>query len=252
MPLARFKCLKCEDEWDSTVYRKHRYCPGCGNTETIIEVPSLVRRTTTSTKVVYDGGGERAASPVEMPRLGSLVFIRRTSASDSDTAPYWDLVAVTGAVDLQSEQRAFCTLCHGNFLLSDVGKSWNPPPPEYMTFLAALGLPFENFAMELARGGIEGITGKVSAALNDWGEHNAARYRGVAQVALSLFTEFLVDFERRQKQPHTARTQQTTPEVLEDHVSQEEYAAQVRANVELRDRISFAQQVLGGLDVRKA
>jgi hypothetical protein len=96
MPLTRFKCSACQDEWDSAVYRKHRYCPGCGNTENLVEVP-LLTPTLTSTGVVYDGGGSRSASPVELPHLGSLVFVKRKSTVEPNVTPYWDLVSVTGA-----------------------------------------------------------------------------------------------------------------------------------------------------------
>lgn len=253
MPLTRFKCSACQDEWDSAVYRKHRYCPGCGNTENLVEVP-LLTPTLTSTGVVYDGGGSRSASPVEPPHLGSLVFIKRKSTVESNVTPYWDLVSVTGAVDLESDHPAFCTLCEGNFLLSDVGNSWKPAPVEYMTFLASLNLPFEHFAMELARGGIEGVTGKVAAPLTDWGVHNASRYRGVAQVALSLLSHFFTtQVDLKQKLLRAAKLRLKGREATsKGHVSQKVYDEQVRENADLRNRIAFAQQVLGGVDVRKA
>lgn len=140
-----------------------------------------------------------------LPPSKSLVFIRRltneafvASAVEPRGMPetFWDLNMVKDHLYLQGDpkRQAFTTRCGTTYALDDIGTTWKEAPPEYAEVLAAWCITFEEFAMLLARGGIAGVEGKQTAELKDWGEHNATRYRGVAQEALRLMAKPLMDF----------------------------------------------------------
>lgn len=183
--LKFFRCSTCQVTWPSAVHRHYRYCPGCGHDKvTEVEPPPGAR---------YDGGGVRAAAPIIMPEVNSLVFVPVSITAET----YWslDLVTALDAKLSKPPQPGFQTANNGWFALSDQGKTWRPAPIKYGRFLARLGMSFEQFAMELARGGIEGVTKQSQASLTDWGDHSSARYRGVAQKALGLILSSGVTIE---------------------------------------------------------
>ena len=183
MTLRRFRCRDCSATWESTVHRQYRFCPNCGHMN-VSEVSAPPGAT-------YDGGGPRWARPVEVPAIGSLVQIRPQSDEVIPEAEqYWELQTVLEHYRSLSSliQPSFRTAKGHEYSLVDFGKTWKDAPPEYARFLKSHDLSFEEFAKALARGGIEGVTGKIQGAVTDWGDHNANRYRGVAQEALRLLT----------------------------------------------------------------
>jgi hypothetical protein len=240
-PLTEHLCLACGMSWVSATFRENRYCPRCGKTRV---------QSDRSPSPIYDGGGTRSAHPVEMPSAGALVL---TFCKSDEVLPeaerYWRLETVTetfGSVQFPS-RRMFRTV-NGEHDFSDHGKTWKEAPPEYTLFLKSYELSFEEFAKTLARGGIEGVTGKQQGAITDWGEHNAARYYGVAQEALRLLVKPVADAEHRRRLAHEALRRDVVASAA-GQVPRAEYEVLVNAMVVLRNQIAFAQQVLGGVHI---
>jgi hypothetical protein len=207
----RFRCEVCSVHWTigadekaASAKLEYRYCPSCGGAK-VQEHPFFGG-------FVHDGGGPRSASPVESPQessetsstlppVRSLVFVRTSVTED-----YWILDTVIEHMGRQGPDfhLAFETQSHCRFWASDLNKTWKPAPSEYMAFLSSWNLSFEDFAMALARGGLERLANRsMEPLVADWGAHNASRYRGVAQEALRLLTKPLVDAEHKRLLAHT-------------------------------------------------
>ena len=201
----------------------------------------------------YDGGGSRSAQPVTLPPLSSLVFVLCVSPEALPEAErHWELASVSEHFRqcLSTTQLSFRTYKGVEYLLDDHGKTWKEAPPEYSLFLRSLSLSFEEFAKSLARGGIEGVTGKIQAAVTDWGDHNASRYRGVAQEALRLLVKPVDDAEpKRRLAAEALRWKAAAQEA--GQVPWADYEALLRENASMKSQIAFAQQVLGGMGMNE-
>jgi hypothetical protein len=183
-------------------------------------------------------------------------ILRKSTETVPEAERYYDLEPVLEHVTLSSQsgnERLFRT-ASGDYTLSDYCKSWWEAPAEYTAFLASLEISFEQFAKALARGGVEGVNGKIHGALIDWEGHNASRYRGVAQVALGMLTKTAVkpakpvpneDLRRRMASGAMIRRMNSSETVS---VPLATYETVVRENADLKNQIAFARQVLGGVD----
>ena len=245
-------CLSCGQVWGLLSMHKHRYCPTCRSMD--------IRENQSRTGFPHDGGGSRSARPVRLPALGALVWILRKSAETVPEAErYYDLEPVIEHIVLAARpiDLIFRTVS-GDYAYSDHGKSWREAPAEYTAFLASLEISFEQFAKALARGGVEGVTGKIHGALTDWVGHNAQWCRGVAQEALRMLTkpdvkstvESAISDELKCRMENGAALNRCLNSMKAVLVPLATCETVVRENADLKNQIAFARQVLGGFNER--